>query len=42
MCCMILLTPLTSLDRFRIDMVIWDRQKGQTNRKGFGTAKGLV
>ena len=42
MCCMILLTPLTSEERLRIEMVIWDRQKGQTNRKGLGPAKGLV
>lgn len=42
MCCMIRLTPFTSDDRLRIEMVIWDRQKGQTNRKGFGPAKALV
>jgi len=41
MCCMILLTPLTSEERLRIEMVIWDRQKGQTNRKGFGPVKDL-
>lgn len=42
MCCMIRLTPFTSEDRLRIEMVIWDRQKGQTNLKGFGPAKGMA
>jgi hypothetical protein len=39
---MIRLTPFTSEERLRIEMVIWDRQKGQTNLKGFGPAKGMA
>lgn len=42
MCCMIRRTPFTSEERLRIETVIWERQKGQTNRKGFGPAKGLL
>ena len=42
MCCMTLLTPFTSEDRFWIETVIWEKQKGQMNWKGFGVAKGPV